>query len=87
MTKSWRKVLPIHPAAELLPRMAHDELRALGEDIRENGLRVPLALSLIGCSRPMELAFAVRAAVVIACSQSTLKPTGDPDFMPSQTFR
>jgi hypothetical protein len=40
MTKSWRKVLPIHPATELLPRMAHDELRALGE----NGLRVPLAL-------------------------------------------
>jgi hypothetical protein len=34
MTKSWRDVLPIHPAAELFPLMSPGELRALGEDIK-----------------------------------------------------
>jgi hypothetical protein len=37
-SKSWRDVQPIHPAAELFPLMAPDELRALGEDIKKNGL-------------------------------------------------
>jgi hypothetical protein len=39
-----RSTLPIHPAAELFPRMSPDELRALGEDIKKNGLHVPVAL-------------------------------------------
>ena len=34
MTKRWRDVLQIHPAAELFPLMTPDELRALGEDIK-----------------------------------------------------
>lgn len=36
--KSWRDVLPIHPAAELFPMMSPDELKALGEDIKKHGL-------------------------------------------------
>jgi len=43
-TKSWRDVLPIHPAAELFPRMSEAELRELGEDIRKYGLREGVAL-------------------------------------------
>jgi hypothetical protein len=35
--KSWRDVLPIHPAAELFPRMSESELRELGEDIKARG--------------------------------------------------
>jgi hypothetical protein len=35
ITKFWRDVLPIHFAAELFPRMLPDELRALGEDMRD----------------------------------------------------
>jgi hypothetical protein len=42
--KSWRDVLPIHPAAELFPRMSESELRELGEDIKANGLRASIVL-------------------------------------------
>jgi hypothetical protein len=41
---SWRDILPIHPAAELFPLMAPDELKALGEDIKKNGLTSPIVL-------------------------------------------
>jgi hypothetical protein len=46
MTKRWRDVLQIHPAAELFPLMTLDELRALGEDIKRRGglPAVPLVL-------------------------------------------
>jgi hypothetical protein len=37
MTKRWRDVLQIHPAAELFPLMTPDELRVLGEDIKRRG--------------------------------------------------
>jgi ParB-like chromosome segregation protein Spo0J len=40
--KSWRDVLPVHPAAEIFPRMGDDELRALAEDIKQHGLKVPV---------------------------------------------
>src|SRR5436305_1918923 len=42
--KSWRDVLPVHPAAELFPMMSHEELTTLGEDIKKNGLQVPVVL-------------------------------------------
>ena len=42
--KSWRDVLPIHPAAELFPLMSESELRELGEDIKANGLRTSIVL-------------------------------------------
>jgi hypothetical protein len=45
MPKSWRDVLPIHPAAELFPLMSPDELRELGEDIKATGLRLPIAIT------------------------------------------
>ncbi len=35
---SWRDHLPIHPAADLFPRMSEDGLRELGEHIKANGL-------------------------------------------------
>jgi hypothetical protein len=38
---SWRDVLAIHPAAEFFPLMSPNELKALGEDIRKHGLRIP----------------------------------------------
>jgi hypothetical protein len=41
---SWRDVLKVHPAAELFPLMSNDELLALGEDIKKNGLRNRIAV-------------------------------------------
>jgi hypothetical protein len=42
--KSWRDVLPVHPAAELFPLMSQAELKELGEDIKANGLTNPIVL-------------------------------------------
>jgi ParB/Sulfiredoxin domain len=42
--KSWRDVLPVHPAAELFPLMSPDELKALSEDIKKNGLQHSVAM-------------------------------------------
>jgi hypothetical protein len=46
--KSWRDVLPGHPAADLFPMMSIDELKALGEDIKKHGLKNPVALWAAG---------------------------------------
>jgi hypothetical protein len=42
--KSWRDVLPVHPAAELFPCMSETELRELGEDIKARGIQSPVIL-------------------------------------------
>jgi hypothetical protein len=36
---SWRDVISIHPAADMLPLLSEEELRELADDIRVNGLR------------------------------------------------
>ncbi|ASY70304.1 hypothetical protein [Sinorhizobium fredii] len=41
-TKGWRDVIKVHPAAGLFPMMSERELRELGEDIKRNGLRLPI---------------------------------------------
>lgn len=41
---NWREVLPIHSAAQLLPRMTERELRELGEDIKARGLLQPISI-------------------------------------------
>jgi hypothetical protein len=41
---SWRDALPVHPAAEMFPRMSEVELRELGEDIRAHGLTSPIVI-------------------------------------------
>ena len=41
---SWRDLIKVHPAADLFPMMTRDELKALGEDIKKNGLGVPVIL-------------------------------------------
>ena len=43
-TRNWRDVIKVHPAADLLPPMASDELAKFREDIKKNGLKVPIVL-------------------------------------------
>jgi hypothetical protein len=50
MSKPWRERYKIHPAAEVFPPMLEGELQKLGEDIKANGLRVPIT----GIYRPGE---------------------------------
>lgn len=47
IAQSWRDVLPVHPAAELFPKMSDAELRELGEDIKKHGLKISIAFRLI----------------------------------------
>jgi hypothetical protein len=37
--KSWREILPVHPAADLFPLLAESELREQADDIAKHGLR------------------------------------------------
>jgi hypothetical protein len=48
----WRDVLTVHPAAELFPLMSRDELIALAEDIKANGLQQPVTLKEISVPDP-----------------------------------
>jgi ParB-like chromosome segregation protein Spo0J len=42
--QGWRHHLPVHPAADLLPPISHEELMELGEDIKARGLQTPVTL-------------------------------------------
>jgi hypothetical protein len=44
----WRETYKVHPAADVFPMMSDEELDALGQDIKANGLRVPLLFSSQG---------------------------------------
>jgi hypothetical protein len=45
---SWRDKYKVHPAADVFPMMSDEELAALGEDIKKNGLREPITLEHTG---------------------------------------
>src|SRR5262245_62039527 len=44
MQRSVPEMPPVHPAANLFPMLPDDELRALAEDIRANGLQQPVVM-------------------------------------------
>lgn len=37
--KSWRDVIPVHPAADMLPLLSDEELLELADDIKAHGLQ------------------------------------------------
>jgi hypothetical protein len=47
-TFNWRKDLPVHPACAAFPELSRDELTALGNDIKTNGLRLPVVVHAEG---------------------------------------
>jgi hypothetical protein len=53
--RSWRDDLPIHPAAELFPRMTAEELKTTGADIVKNGLTSPIVLWRANPKSPKQL--------------------------------
>jgi hypothetical protein len=54
-SKSWRDILPVHPAAALFRRANPDELRELGEDIKARGLTSPIVLWRESPEAPLQL--------------------------------
>jgi hypothetical protein len=48
---TWRDRFRVHPAAEKLPRMSNAELKALSDDIRQNGLNTPIDFRKVGEER------------------------------------
>jgi hypothetical protein len=53
---TWRHILPIHPANDLLPPMGDVELRELGEDIKRHGLqsRITIIVDKEGVERLLD---------------------------------
>jgi hypothetical protein len=49
---SWRDVITVHPAADLLPLLGKDELRELADDIKANGLHEPVKIIERGRRQP-----------------------------------
>lgn len=41
-TTSWRDLIKVHPAAAAFPMMSPEELDTLAEDIKTNGLKLPI---------------------------------------------
>ena len=42
--KTWRDIVKVHPVADVFPLMSDDDLKTLAEDIKANGLSVPVTL-------------------------------------------
>jgi hypothetical protein len=84
-SKSWRDVLPIHPAAELFPLMSPDELAALGDDIRKHGLTSSIVLWSDGKSQVLLLDGRSRLdAIEIAISSPAI--VGAPSLIAGKDF-
>ena len=49
---AWRKTYKVHPAADVFPMMSDEELDELGEDIKANGLNVPLSFCWVETGTP-----------------------------------
>jgi hypothetical protein len=43
---SWRDLMPVHPAADMLPMLDDADLVALGNDIKANGLTSPIVIAI-----------------------------------------
>jgi hypothetical protein len=41
---NWRAHLRVHPAADAFPKIPHDELITIGNDIRKHGLRFEIVV-------------------------------------------
>jgi hypothetical protein len=78
--KSWRDQIKVHPAAELLPMMPPDELKALGEDIEQNGLWTNIAVWRTDGGRPWFLVDGrnrLDGAELVGLSVEFIKKGGD----------
>ena len=85
-SSSWRSTLPIHPAAELFPRMSPDELRALGEDIIKNGLTSPIVLWQPDSKSPARLLDGISRLDAIEIATGSPVIVGAPSIMARQHF-
>ena len=76
-SRSWRDQIKVHPAANLFPMMTPDELKALGEDIKKNGLQTKIAVWQAATGRPWFLIDGrnrLDAAELVGLSVDFIKP-------------
>jgi hypothetical protein len=85
-SSSWRSALPIHPAAELFPRMSPDELRALGEDIVKSGLKSPIVLWRPDCRSPPSLLDGISRLDAIEVANGSPVIVGAPSITAGEHF-
>ena len=86
-SSSWRSTLPIHPAAELFPRMSPDELRTLGEDIIKNGLTSAIVLWQPDSKSPARLLDGISRLDAIEIATGSPVIVGAPSIMAGQHLR
>jgi hypothetical protein len=85
-SSSWRSTLPIHPAAELFPRMTPDELQALGEDMIKNGLTSPIVLWQPDSKSPARLLDGISRLDAIEIATGSPVIVGAPSIMAGEHF-
>ncbi len=82
--KSWRDYINVHPACETFPLMPAEELQALGEDIKANGMTAPIIV-WSPKKRPADLNSLDPAETLLLDGRNrldALEATGVPVIMP-----
>jgi hypothetical protein len=72
---SWRDTIVIHPEADKFPLLEKSELKQLADDIKKNGLRMPVVMLAQGKHKPTLLEGRNRLDAMVLAVIDFLKKT------------